>query len=64
MLLSFTATIGYGMILFRPLIRWADTSEVIFHSVYLCATLWEPILRTVIPKPDVTQPQGMQEKKQ
>ncbi len=37
-------------------------SGVVFPQslpLFLCATLWEPILRTVIPKPDVTQPQGM-----
>lgn len=66
MLLPFTATISYGMILFTPLIRWANTSEllpeVIFHGAGVnlfttvpCATLWKPILRAVILKPDVTQ---------
>uniref|UniRef100_A0A673FHI9 Kinase D-interacting substrate 220a n=1 Tax=Sinocyclocheilus rhinocerous TaxID=307959 RepID=A0A673FHI9_9TELE len=65
MLLSVTATISYGIILFTPLRLLANAfellSKVIFHGAGMnmftlplcrCATLWKRILTTVIPKPD------------
>lgn len=61
MLLSFTATISYGMILFTPLIRWANTSEllpeVIFHGAGVNLFTTVPLCHTIETDPQSSDSQ-------